>query len=377
LGRDTTVRIEMRLTYIGPVPPIRSGIAQHGGYLAREFAEHHDVTVVSWQHQYPKLLFRRPQRDPDARPFPGARFMLRWWDPTSWWRAGRIAARSDVVVLAWTTPVHALPYRLILAMTRREPAVAIVHNAIPHETLPLQGPLTRWVLPRCARLVTHAHSVAAEAAEYAGDVDTIVVPMPPLLHVTPHPLPDSEELRLLFFGFVRPYKGLDVALDALAILRKQGVTPRLTVVGELWDREPVSVWEQRIAERGLEDQVDMQPRYMPDDEVDELIARHHAVLIPYRSATQSGIAPVAMAGGRPVIATAVGGLVDVVTDGVDGTLAAPSDPASLADAIQRCESQLAAMSAKALENAPSWADVADAALRDLPRAARPGGSGRP
>jgi glycosyltransferase involved in cell wall biosynthesis len=356
----------MRLTYIGPVPPIRSGIAQHGAYLADAFAERHDVTVVSWQHQYPRLLFRRPQHDPEARAYPGARFALRWWDPLSWWRAGRIAAGGDVVVLAWTTPVHALPYRVILALTRHLPAVAIVHNAVPHEALPLQGPLTRWILRRCDRFVTHARSVASELADVAGDVDTVVIPMPPHIDVRPHPLPDDDELRLLFFGFVRPYKGLDVALDALALLRQQGIRHRLTVVGELWDREPVSVWEQRIAERGLDDQVEMQARYLPDREVDGLLARHHAVLLPYRSATQSGIVPIAMAAGRPVIATAVGGLVDVVTDGVDGTLAAPDDPRSLADAIQRCEGQLAAMSAKALDNAPTWADVADAATRDLP-----------
>jgi glycosyltransferase involved in cell wall biosynthesis len=351
----------MHLTFIGPVSPIRSGISQHGSHLAEALAEDHDVTVLSWQHQYPKLLFRRPQRDAGASPHPTARFSLRWWDPISWWRAGRLAARGDVVVLAWTTPFHALPYRTIMALARRAKIVAIVHNALPHEALPLQRPLTRWVLSRCDRLVVHARSVADELSEYAGPVETVVVAMPPLIDVTPHPLPPEDELRLLFFGFVRPYKGLDIALDALALLKERGISHRLTVVGELWDREPIDVWQQRIAARGLQDQVEMRPYYVADAEVGELFAEHHAALLPYRSATQSGIAPIALAAGRPVIATAVGGLVEVITDGVDGTLADPGDAASLAAAIQRCATELAAMSANALDNAPTWAEVAAAA----------------
>jgi glycosyltransferase involved in cell wall biosynthesis len=354
---------DVRITFVGPVPPIRSGVAQHGGRLAAALAEEHELTVLSWQHQYPRLLFRRPQRDEDATPYPGARFSLRWWDPTSWWSAGRVAARGEVVVLVWTTSFHAIPYRVIMAAARRARVVAMVHNAIPHEFLPLQRPLTRWILSRCDRLVTHARSVANEVSELGVHVESVVVPHPPNIQVTPQPLPPDEELRLLFFGFVRPYKGLDIGLDALALLREQGFKPRLTVVGELWNGEPVAVWERRIEQLGLQDQVIMQPHYVPDDAVDALLAEHHAVLLPYRSATQSGIAPIALATGRPVIATAVGGLVDVITDGVDGTLAAPNDAGSLADAILRCQGQLASMAAKALENVSTWADVAAAATQ--------------
>jgi glycosyltransferase involved in cell wall biosynthesis len=204
----------------------------------------------------------------------------------------------------------------------------------------------------------HAQSVADELSEYAQSVDTVVVPMPPLVDVEPRPLPPTDVLRLLFFGFVRPYKGLDLGLDALALLGDRGTRHRLTVVGEFWDREPVDVWHRRVAERGLQAQVELRPAYVSDSEVSALFAHHHAVLLPYRSATQSGIAPIALAAGRPVIATAVGGLIDVIIEGVNGTLAERDDVTSLADAIQRCERQLATLSAGALDNAPTWAEVA-------------------
>ena len=166
----------------------------------------------------------------------------------------------------------------------------------------------------------------------------------------------DDTLRLLFFGFIRPYKGLDVALDALALLRARGVSHELTVAGEAWD--PTDNWDAEVRRRGLRDQVDLRLGYVADGEVNGLLAEHHAALLPYRSATQSGIAPIAFAAGRPVVATAVGGLTDVIRDGESGTLAAPGNARSLADAIQRCADNLTALAEGALKKAPTWEDVA-------------------
>lgn len=353
----------MRITYIGPVPPLRSGIAQHGGHLTEALARRDDVRVLSWHHQYPRRLYPRQQIDPYARRHPTAEFFLRWWDPLSWWRAGRIAARGDLVVITWTTPFHALPDRLILALSRRVESVVIVHNAAPHEDLPLQRPLSRWVLSHCDAAVVHATTVRDELQELVGDIPTVVTPMPALIDVEatpPPPLEGDGDLRLLFFGFVRDYKGLDVALDALVELGRRGRRPRLTVVGELWD--PIEQWDERVARRGLTDQVDLRPHYVPDSQVADLLADHHAVILPYRSASQSGIAPVALRAGRPVIATRVGGLQEIVTDGVNGTLAEPGDPESLAGAIERCAHDLPKLAEAASEFSPRWDDAAAAIL---------------
>lgn len=351
----------MHVTFVGPVPPLRSGIAQHGGYLAEAFRDEHEVTVLSWQHQYPKLLFRRAQRDPRAPSLRGARFVLRWWDPMSWWRAGRVARGTDVLVFPWTTPFHAVAFRVLTRVARPGRVVAVVHNATTHDAFPLQRSLSRWVLGRCDGLVCHAAAVADELERIVGPTEVVVTPMPPHLEVAVTPLPPRSDVRLLFFGFVRPYKGLDVALDALALLRRRGVRVRLTVAGEVWG--PVGEWHDRIAAAGLTDQVDMQARYVPDDEVSGLLAEHHAIVLPYRSASQSGIVPVALAAGRPVIATAVGGIPEVVSEGFNGCLAAPGDADSLAAAIERCLDNLDDLAAGATEHTPRWSEVAGAVVK--------------
>jgi glycosyltransferase involved in cell wall biosynthesis len=355
---------DVRITFVGPVPPIRSGVSQHGGRLTEALAHDHDVTVLSWQHQYPKRFFPRPQVDRAALPHPTARFDLRWWDPLSWWRAGWAARNSDLVVLVWATPFHVLTYRLIMARAGRARTVAIVHNALPHEPLPLQRPLTRWILSRCDGLVVHASTVADELDELLGArIEMVITPHPPNVDVEACPLPElaGHGLRLLFFGFIRPYKGLDVALDALAQLRRQGVVHRLTVAGEPWD--PSEDWEERVRRHGLSDQVELRLGYVADGEMSGLLAEHHAALLPYRSATQSGIAPIAFAAGRPVVATAAGGLTDVIRDGENGTLATPDDAQSLADAIQRCARDLPTLAAGALRDAPTWGDAAAAVVK--------------
>ena len=357
-----------RLTFVGPVPPYGSGIAQHGGYLVTALKARADVTVLSWHHQYPRLLFKHMQRSATARPYPGARFILRWWDPLSWVRAGRIARGSDVVLFTWTTPFHAVQYQVInriaVGSRRRSPRprlVAMVHNADPHESMPLQRPLTRWVLGRCDGLVAHSNIVADQLADLVPDVEVVVTTMPAHLDVEPTPLPPTDPVRLLFFGFVRPYKGLDVALDALVLLRDEGLRPRLKIRGEFW--EPVEEWREHVASRGLDDQVDLLPGYVPDEEVGGLLAESHAVVLPYRSASQSGIVPVAFTAGRPIVATAVGGFADTIVEGVNGTLAQPGDARSLADAIRRLVDDLPKLAAGTQQSGPTWDEVAAAVLK--------------
>jgi glycosyltransferase involved in cell wall biosynthesis len=109
--------------------------------------------------------------------------------------------------------------------------------------------------------------------------------------------------------------------------------------------------------------VELDLRYVPDEELTDLLARHHLVVLPYRSATQSGIVPLAHAAGRPVVATAVGGLVESVRDGVDGVLVPPDDAAALADGLERAAVDLAALAAGAAAVSTSWDDVATAVLQ--------------
>lgn len=353
----------MRIVYVGPVPPLPGGISHSGaGLTAALRRAGHDVEIVSWSAQYPGFLYKGLARDEGAVAPVGARFPLRWWAPWSWWIAGRRVRGADLLVLPWVSPAQAPAYVVILGAARHVPRIVVVHNPHPHEARPLDTALTRFVLRRADTLLAHSAAAAAALSGLAPDVPVAMAPLPPTLSVVAHPLPPHPPFKALFFGHVRPYKGLDIALDALAILRARGVPIELTVAGEFWD--PIDTWRARISAAGLTDVVDLRPGYLPDDAVSDLLAAHHVVVAPYRSATQSAVVPVASVAGRPTVATAVGGLAEQVHDGENGVLASAVDGTAFADAITRALDDLDSLAARAASTAPTW-DAAAAVVESV------------
>lgn len=346
--------------FVGPLPPIRSGIAQHSAQLLDAMlAAGHDVVAHSWARQYPWLLYRRAQMDPEAEPYPDAFRRLRWWDPTGWYRVGRSLRSVDRLVMPWTVPVHAGAHLAIMAAAR-VPTTLVVHNVMPHEPMPGARAAARAVLGRADLLVTHAESEAERCREVAPDTPVTVVPMPALLTPIVAPLPDAPT-RLLCQGFIRDYKGFDVAVRALPALIARHPDLTLTIAGEPWDGE-TSRWHGLVRACAVEDHVRLHLGYLADTELTAMIADHHIVLAPYRSATQSGVVNQALAAGRPVVATRVGGLPDTVEEGRNGMLAAPDDVASLVAAIDAAVESLAHLAEGALASATSWDAVAAAVL---------------
>ncbi|GIU88838.1 MAG: glycosyl transferase [Acidimicrobiia bacterium] len=350
----------MRIGYVGPVPPHPGGIAHHGDRLVGVLrARGHDVTVVSWASQYPRRLYPGEAVRVPPRDRAGTRFLLRWWDPLSWVRAGRAVRDRDLLVAPWVTPFHA-PALLAVHLAARRPLVVVAHNALPHERMPFDVPLARLVFRRASRVVAHSRSVAREVERLAPGRPVTVTAMPPLIPVGPAPLPPRPPLRLLCLGIVRGYKGFDVAVDAVSRLLARGRDVELTIAGQLW--HDAAVWRERVRDPKLRGRVRLDARYVPDDEVGGLLARHHLVLAPYRSATQSGVVPIALAAGRPVVASRVGGLAEAVADGESGVLVPPGDPEALADAVERAGSGLEALAAGTAAHRPSWEAVADAVV---------------
>jgi glycosyltransferase involved in cell wall biosynthesis len=351
----------MRIHFIGPVPPLRGGIAQHSNQLLDALvAAGHEVGVSTWAQQYPSRLYPGEERDPSATPRPGTVADLRWWSPLSWWRAGRRARRADLLLVPWVTPFQAPAYLTAFAASAGTPVVAVVHNPLPHERRSLDRVLARAILGRLTGGVSHAGTATAELHELAAGLRVVEVPHPPNLPLDVSPYPPGPPWRLLFIGFIRPYKGLDLALDALVELRARRDDVTLTVAGEVWG--PVEPWTSAIRERGLDEVVDLRPGYVPNDLLGQLLAEHHVVLAPYRSATQSGVVPLAQAVGRPTVATDVGGLSEVVTSGVDGILVPADDAPAFARGIEDVLADGPAMAVAASRAATSWADVAAAVV---------------
>ena len=336
----------MRIGLLGPAHPLRGGIAQYLALLHKELAKSHEVVSLSLIRQYPSFLFPgQSQVDPSESPLevPNER-VLDAMDPRSWFRAKRRARELelDALVYKWWIPFFGAAYAPVLDGAREGGAatIMIADNLVPHEKRPLDGFLTKLVTERTDGVLVMSQSVE-------DDVKRLLPRMP--FERVPHPVyaqygaagRDRASARartkldgdvLLFFGFVRRYKGLDVLIEALPkVLASRKVT--LVVAGEFY--EPVEPLRARIAQLGLGDRVRVLDRYVPDEEVGDLVAAADCVVLPYRSATQSGVVLVAYAGGCPVISTAVGGLPEVVDDGVTGFLVPPENPGALADAILR------------------------------------------
>ncbi len=346
----------MKLLYVGPVSPIRGGIAQHGDRLVGSLREQgHDVTVATWRAQYPRLLYRGVQRSTNEPFDTGVDSTLAWYNPLSWLRVRRLTRHFERVVVQWVHPFHALPLALIV---RGAPdrTVAIVHNARPHERFTFADRLTRFALRHAATLITHAADQATVLGEITDRRDVVMTALPPNLDVDQVEPTEGPPWRLLFAGYVREYKGVDTAIEALGILRRDGVDATLTIVGSFWEPETTS---RDLAERvGVSEQVRIESGYADDATLIDAVQHHHVLLAPYRSATQSGLIPLALSGGRPVVATTVGGLPDQVPPGA-GATAPPDDPAAFAGAIHTTLARYAAARAAAVDGAPTWRAVVD------------------
>ena len=349
----------MQITYFGHHPPHPGGVAQHGqGVVAGLRAREHQLQVLSWRRMYPARLYPGTVAAANHQPAPGVTALADWFDPTSWLRVGWRAAAGDLLVLPWVTAFHAPASAAVLRAAGDIARVAIVHNARPHERQPGSDTLLRTALRPLDGAVVHATSVADDLNQLLPHLPITVVEHPANLPLVPMPLPVSEPLRLLVFGFVRAYKGVEVALDAVQLLVRDGVDVRLTIAGEFW--EPIDQWRAAVASRGLASQVELRAGYVPDDEVQGLFSAHHLLVAPYHNATQSGIVPLARAAGRGVVVTRVGGLAEAVTDGTDGRLVPPGDPIALASALQDGRREAGRWGQRSAQRQTRWEDVADA-----------------
>lgn len=326
----------MRLTLIGPAFPWRGGIPLLTTDLAHRLtADGHDVVLRTWSRQGPARLLpaqRYPLAAPESEVYPTAPEPLSWRNPVHWRQLGRQAgAESEVVVLIHYTTLQAPALHAIAREAgRRARVVVICANAVPHESRPGDRPLVGRLMRAVDGIVVHTPAERRALADLT-DRPVAVAALPPHLPAgDPHPAPASEapRLRLLFFGKVRPYKGVDLLLHALA--RIDGVA--LDVVGEFYRDE--SELRGLITRLGLAERVRVQPGYLPADRIPALFAAADALVLPYRSATASQLVALAHRHGLPTVVTRVGNFADTVRDGVDGLICEPGDVDDLERALR-------------------------------------------
>ena len=374
----------MRIALVGPAHPYKGGGARHTTELAHRLAAAgHNVIIESWRAQYPARLYPGPQTldAPEGEPYPRTYRRLAWNRPDGWAATGRRLRSADLVVFALLTSLQVPAYLAFLAGqgrgSGRPRTVLICHNVLPHERRPGDVALVRTLLAHVDTVLVHSAGQAAQARQLVPDVPIVVARMPPHLPVVPQVrAADHEDLsaersmlpapgppgaaaseghtRLLFFGIVRPYKGLDVLLRSLA---RAPAHVTLTVAGEFWGGTGQT--EKLIAELGLQGRVTLQPGYVPAGRIPALFAAADALVLPYREATASQNVVLAFSYGVPVITTTAGALAEAVHDGVDGLTCAPGDVDDLARALTAISApETAAVlrsGVRAVDPEPYWA----------------------
>lgn len=334
----------MNIVLIGPAYPWRGGIAHSTALLARHLAHHHTVRVITFKRLYPEILFPGTSQKETASTAPpvSAEQLIDSLNPLTWIKTARMLAETgpDLVLFKYWHPFFAPCYAAIASYIRRRARARILFlcdNILPHEPFPCGRPLTRIAFRHGHAFLVLSETVRQELLEL----------FPRARHrLVPHPIYElfagamtkqkarrrlgiKESRVLLFFGLIRPYKGLDILIRALPLIRSLSI--RLLVVGEFYDRE--SRYRELLRASGCEEAVTIVPSYIPAEDVGLYFSACDAVVLPYRSTTQSGIVQIAYRFDKPVITTNVGGLAEAVLHGSTGYVVPPEQPGELAEAI--------------------------------------------
>ena len=324
------------IVLVGPTHPYTGGISQHTTRLALELEKvDHPVTVESWKAQYPAHLYPGTSHVPDGEPEIGIPTrvvtQLAWYSPLSWIRAGK-RHRGARIVFSIPTAFHAIPY-WVMAKTAGGTADlwGIVHNVTPHDSGRLSRILMGWFLKRLDRIVVHGKTAQADAVGLgceAKNITCLTLPSPWRLVTTPRPTHrESTTLRALFFGSIRPYKGLDVLFEALT--KTPDVT--LTVAGEFWENR--RRYDELITQWGISDRVTILPGYLPSSRFTDVFSEADVLVLPYRNGTGSIVRELGFRYGLPVIATDVGAIGAGIDNDHTGLIIAPNSADDLADAL--------------------------------------------
>ncbi len=324
-----------RIIILGSAYPLRGGgLATFNERLARAFMEEgHEVTIYTFSLQYPAVLFPGKTQYSDEEPPDDLdiRVKVNSINPLNWFRVGRELRRlkPDLLIVRYWLPFMAPCLGKISSIVRKNKhtrAVAIADNIVPHEKRPGDRILTKYFLKRMDGFVTMSGQIRHDLLAFGVNPDKITY--------CPHPLYDNfgekvdqgcarrrlglgdEQFLVLFFGFIRDYKGLDLLIQSLAYDKIRSLPLRLVVAGEFYtDKTPYFSLAESL---GVSDSIIWRTDFIPNDEVKYYFCAADLVVQPYKSATQSGVTQVAYHFEKPMVVTRVGGLPEMVTNGKAG-----------------------------------------------------------
>lgn len=343
-----TKHSQMNIAILGSAHPLRGGLAAFNERLAYQLQQQgHKVVIYSFSLQYPSFLF--PGKTQFTKePAPEGltiRTVVNSVNPLNWLSVGAQMNKEkyDLIIVKYWLPFMGPCFGTILRQAKKNKhtrVVCIVDNIIPHEKRPGDKPFTKYFIKPVNAFVTMSHDVLKDVKTFTDKPS----------YFTPHPIYDSyneavskeegckklqidpNKKYLLFFGFIREYKGLDLLLEAMADSRIREAGIELIAAGEYYNKDVEANNNSIIEKHQLQKVVHLRTDFIPNSEVRYYFSAADLVVQPYKHATQSGITQIAFHFEKPMVVTNVGGLAEVVPDGKVGFIAGPN-PASIADAI--------------------------------------------
>jgi Glycosyltransferase len=330
---------QKKIIIIGSAYPLRGGgIASYNERLAREFmSQGFDTTIYTFSLQYPKILF--PGTTQYSTELPPAdlkiKVAINSINPLNWIKVGNELRKikPDIIVVRYWIPFMGPCFGTILRRVKKNrftKVVCIADNIIPHEKRAGDVTFTKYFVKPVDAFITMSKKVLKDLKNFVTNKPSRFIP---------HPLYDNfgemiskkearEKLKIglnekiiLFFGFIRKYKGLDILLEAMEILKEKGQNIKLLIAGEFYDDK--KIYDELINKLQIKEQLILHTDFIADSEVKYYLCAR-CVVQPYRNATQSGVTPLAYHFEKPTIVTNVGGLPDLVPDNKVGLVAEPN-----------------------------------------------------
>lgn len=337
----------MKITLLGPAYPYRGGPATFNDRLALQFsAEGQSVDIVTFSLQYPRLLFPGKTQYTNGSAPPGIKIerRLNSINPTNWILTGRRIKRAkpDILLIRYWLPFLGPclgAVARIAKSNRHTIVICIFDNVVPHEKRPGDKILTKYFTDSIDGAIVMSQTVLDDLKIFRENI---------AVRLSPHPLFDNygakvdrieaikalnlnqDDLYLLFFGFIRAYKGLDLLIEAFADNRLRNRKLKLIIAGEFYEDD--APYRALIKKYNLEKEVILFDRFIKDEEVSLFFSIAEIVVQPYRSATQSGVTQIAFHFEKPMLVTDVGGLSEIVSAGKSGYVVKP-ESGYITDAI--------------------------------------------
>ncbi len=319
---------KLKAVIVGPAFPLRGGIADFNEALAIAFQEEKiETSIYSFYFQYPKFLFPGTNQNAEGSPNSALKIhsTISSVNPISWWNTAKkiISEKPDFVVIRYWLPFMAPALGTIAKLLRRKKihVIAITDNVIPHEKRPGDSAFTGYFVRNCDAFVTMSKSVLNDLSKFTSSAKKKFIPHP-VYNIFGQAIPKSEarkklsiqndEKLILFFGFIRSYKGLDLLIEAMSDPALRDLNVKLLIAGEFYeDRKP---YLDKIASIENGDRFILHTEFIGKESVKNYFCAADLIVQPYKSATQSGITQIAYHFGRPMLVTNVGGLAEIVTD---------------------------------------------------------------